>query len=210
MTRAILFSQMEPPSELEGEFNDWYETEHVPLRLAIPGMQSAARYAAISGSPKYLAIYFAESLALFDLPQYYALRKNPSQRTKKMLGAISGFTRFICTEIADSGPASEGSFLSVNAFAVPESNLVAFDDWYDTEHSVRLLGAKDWLRVRRYAVTDGEGGPWNRLALHDLASQKVMDSPERAFARTGPKRDHFVGQSWFDHSGRWLYRRLEA
>jgi hypothetical protein len=73
-----------------------------------------------------------------------------------------------------------------------------------------LLEAKDWLRVRRYRVVDGEGGPWTHLALHELASTEVMNSPERAKARRGPLRDQLASRPWFGESGRWLYRQLSA
>jgi hypothetical protein len=42
------------PSEIEDEFNKWYNTQHVPERLAIPGFQSAARYVSLEGTPKRL------------------------------------------------------------------------------------------------------------------------------------------------------------
>ena len=41
----------------EEEFNAWYNTEHVPELLAIPGVLDAARYVATKGGPKYLAAY---------------------------------------------------------------------------------------------------------------------------------------------------------
>src|SRR5690348_13881925 len=72
-----------------------------------------------------------------------------------------------------------------------------------------LLEADDWLRVRRYRVPGGAGGPWTHLALHELASV-VMDSPERARARKGPLRDAPAGHDWFASPGRWLYERISA
>jgi hypothetical protein len=59
-------------------------------------------------------------------------------------------------------------------------------------------------------VLDGAGGPWTHLALHELASAEVMDSPERARARRGPRRDALAGHDWFGRSGRWLYERISA
>ena len=35
------------PSDIEEEFNKWYNTQHVPERIAIAGFQSAARYVII-------------------------------------------------------------------------------------------------------------------------------------------------------------------
>ena len=125
-----------------------------------------------------------------------------------MLANVRGFTRYTCGLTYDSGGSDSHSHLSVVAFAVPEHDEAQFDDWYESEHIPALLAADDWLRVRRYRVRSGEGGPWTHLALHELASAEVMDSPERAAAREGPKRDALSGRPWFTQSGRWLYQTI--
>jgi hypothetical protein len=117
---------------------------------------------------------------------------------------------YTCELVADSGPAAAHAFLSVVAFEVPARDERQFDDWYETEHAPRLLAAPDWLRIRRYRVVRSEGGLWTHFALHELASLAVMDSPERAHARTGPKRDALAALPWFAGSGRWLYRLARA
>ncbi|HEY4279740.1 MAG TPA: hypothetical protein VGM91_16055 [Conexibacter sp.] len=43
MSAGLLFSQMEPPAGWQDDFHDWYETEHIPGRTAIPGLAAAAR-----------------------------------------------------------------------------------------------------------------------------------------------------------------------
>ena len=50
-------------AEHEKEFNDWYNTEHLPELLAVPGILSAARYQAVKGGPKYLAVTHAVGTA---------------------------------------------------------------------------------------------------------------------------------------------------
>jgi hypothetical protein len=207
--KGILFSQMEPPAEFEEEFHRWYDEDHVPVRLGSEGFLAARRYDAVEGEPKYLAIYELEDLSALETETYKKIKAEPSDLTKRMLGSVHGFTRFTCEEITDLGdPTATGAFIAVVAFSVPEGELAEFDDWYVSEHVPALLVAKDWLRVRRYAVVDREGGTWNRIAVHELANLEVMDSPERAAARVGPKREALSQRPWFDGSGRWLYRRI--
>jgi hypothetical protein len=205
MNPGMLFSQMEPPAGWEGEFHQWYEEEHIPVRLAIDGFESATRYRALEGTPAYLAVYELSDLDALQTPQYAELKQSPSTRTSRMLSSVLGFTRFTCELCSDTGPAAEPSHLSVVAFSVPERDRDDFDDWYETEHIPALLKASDWLRVRRYRVLSGEGGPWTDIALHDLGSATVMQSPERRAAREGPKRDALSEKPWFGQSGRWLY-----
>lgn len=207
--RGILLSQMEPSPGWEADFHIWYDTDHIPARLALDGFESAVRYQALEGVPKYLAVYELSDLGVLDTEPYGELQRSPSAETTRMLSSVSGFTRYTCRQMSDSGQAGRaGDYLAVVAFTVPEADLDQFDDWYETEHSPMLLQADDWLRVRRYEVLTGRGGPWNRLALHQLASVQVMSSPERAAARLGPKRKALADHPWFGRAGRWLYQAI--
>jgi hypothetical protein len=48
-------------SEKEEEFNNWYNTEHIPGMLRQPGFLSANRYVTVEGTPQYLSVYEIES-----------------------------------------------------------------------------------------------------------------------------------------------------
>lgn len=202
---GMLFSQMEPPPGTEEDFHAWYDEEHIPARMKIDGFSAASRYEAVEGEPRWLAVYELSDLAALETPEYRKLKSDPSPRTAAQLGAVSGFTRFTCELASDTGYAGEHTYLAAVAFPVPDVDADQFDDWYETEHSPMLLEAEGWLRVRRYRVLNGTGGPWTHFALHELASRDVMNSPERAAARQGPKRDALVDRPWFAQSGRWLY-----
>jgi hypothetical protein len=54
----------------EEEFNAWYNTEHLPELLAIPGVLDAARYVATKGGPKYLAAYELASVDVLQAPEF--------------------------------------------------------------------------------------------------------------------------------------------
>jgi hypothetical protein len=59
-------------AEHEAEFNDWYNTDHLPALTSVPGVYGARRFRATAGSPTYLAVY---ELASADVPQSDAWRK---------------------------------------------------------------------------------------------------------------------------------------
>jgi hypothetical protein len=210
MSRGLLFSQMEPPDGAEAEFHAWYEEEHIPARMAIPGFAGALRYEALEGTPRYLACYFLEDVAALEHPDYARLKSEPGLRTERMLASVLGFTRYICDEISDTGdPGEEATALSVVAFSVPDADRAAFEDWYEGEHVGLLMRVPGWLRVRRYRVRPGFAGPpWTHLALHELADAGALERPERAAARATAKRDALAGRDWFATSGRWLYRPI--
>jgi antibiotic biosynthesis monooxygenase (ABM) superfamily enzyme len=51
---------MDVEPEKEKEFNDWYDKEHIPALLKVPGVIGASRYISVEGTPKYTAIYELE------------------------------------------------------------------------------------------------------------------------------------------------------
>lgn len=207
---GLLFSQMQPPDGWEEDFHDWYESEHIPARMRLPGFAGATRYRAVEGSPDYLACYFLDDLGVLQTPDYRRLKSDPSERTGRMLGAVSGFTRYTCTELSDTGPAASASGVTmVVAFAVPDQDAADFDEWYEQEHVPLLMQADGWLRVRRYRTQPGsDGPPWTHLALHDLVDATALQAPERERARTTAWRDRLANRPWFGRSGRWLYRPI--
>lgn len=212
MTTSILFSQMTPPAGESAAFEQWYDEDHIARRMALDGFVGAERYWNDDDSdPHHLAIYTLESLEAVSTPEYKTLKAEPGEQTEYFLGHLSGFTRFTGSLISDQGaPDAHGSFLSVVAFEVPEADVDAFEEWYVEEHVPLLLRAEDWLRVHRYRLLDGDGGTWTHLALHELASREVMNSPERMAARQGPKRDALAARDWFQRSGRWVYRQVAS
>jgi hypothetical protein len=210
MSTGLLFSQMEPPEGWEADFHDWYNGEHIPARMEIAGFESATRYEAIEGEPRYLACYFLDDMGALETPEYKRLKSDPGERTERMLANVLGFTRYICDQISDTGPpAEEPGALSVVAFEVPDSDLDEFEGWYQDEHVPLLMKVPGWLRVRRYTVRAGFDGPaWTHLALHELRSTDALTRPERSVARKTARRDALAGRDWFGRSGRWVYRPI--
>jgi hypothetical protein len=54
---GLLLATMEPPANIEEEFQDWYDTEHFPERQGCPGFLTANRFVCVDGFPRYLAMY---------------------------------------------------------------------------------------------------------------------------------------------------------
>jgi len=91
MAKGFLLVTMDPPPGLEDEFNDWYDTEHIPDRASIPGFETARRFVCISGWPKYLAFYDLEEIGVLERPSYQkAAWGNFSPWTKRMVGKVRG------------------------------------------------------------------------------------------------------------------------
>lgn len=91
---------MEPAATDEEEFNDWYDTEHVPERRAVPGFESATRMVCLSGWPRYLAFYDLRNHAVITEPGYSSISGTRfSPWSKRILARIQGLWRAHGTQI---------------------------------------------------------------------------------------------------------------
>jgi hypothetical protein len=58
---AVLLIGMNVAPEHESEFNEWYNTEHVPALGSVPGVLCARRYRGTGATQRYCALYHLES-----------------------------------------------------------------------------------------------------------------------------------------------------
>ena len=78
---TIMVVMMEVDPEHEEEFNRWYNEEHLPERLEIPGYISARRFKLEEGSGvlKYLCIWELEDGSSLQSEEYRAQQLRPSE-----------------------------------------------------------------------------------------------------------------------------------
>src|SRR5260370_8289003 len=80
---GLLMVWADVPADKEEEFNRWYNEEHLPERMAIPGFLGGARYEAVKGGPKHLACYELENAAVMESPAYQKVQSNPPPGPKQ-------------------------------------------------------------------------------------------------------------------------------
>ncbi len=68
--RAILVVSVEVDEADVDELNRWYDEEHGPERLALPGFISMRRFRSSDGSPKFLTVYELETPDAATSPEY--------------------------------------------------------------------------------------------------------------------------------------------
>jgi hypothetical protein len=207
---SILLSEMRPDPSWEERFNTWYDTEHIPVRMAIDGFTGTQRYRAVDDD-NYLVVYDMTSLDVLKTPEYDRVKNEPSDETRWMLANVSNFTRYLGTEIAREGQIDAQSIAAplifVAQFNVPEDMQGEFDRWMAEDHVPTLLKGEHWLGTRRFAMTIGEPVPYNRVAIHYLAGDAALKSPERAEARASSWRDRLTQHDWFNKGHAKAFRR---
>ena len=87
---GILISSMEVRPEEDEDFNEWFDREHLPERVAIPGFLDARRYESVNAPVRYLQIYNAVDFETLDGAPYRAALAN---QTDWSMHHISRFIR---------------------------------------------------------------------------------------------------------------------
>jgi hypothetical protein len=101
---AMLIVTMEPPADLEDEFNDWYDLEHFPQRVALPGFAASSRWVCIEGWPRYLALYDLASVDAVKTPEYLACSgPGATPWTRRVVARTLGRQRIVAEEIGAVG-----------------------------------------------------------------------------------------------------------
>jgi hypothetical protein len=195
MTDGLLFVLSDPGTVPEAEFHDWYDSEHGPARLTVPGFRNGLRFSALDdANPPWLATYDL-SLEALTTPSYTALLDQRSEREKAVLAELAVLDRRIYSLLSDHGtPASDApSVVVATSMSVPAGTEDDFHAWYTTEHIPMLLEVPGWQRTRRYRLIEGEAP--DVLALHEVASMDVFSDDRYRAAVSTPWREKVVGSA---------------
>jgi hypothetical protein len=85
--KGFLLVFMNPPPAFEEEFNAWYDLEHVPERLSVPGFVTGLRYISTGPAPRFLAIYDLDAPDVMDSPEYLRVAHDRSSPWTKRVTA---------------------------------------------------------------------------------------------------------------------------
>jgi hypothetical protein len=164
------------PAEIEDDFNKWYNTQHIPERLAIAGFQKAARYASLKGEPKYLALYELDDAKVLETPEYKKLGANPNDWDRRILPQLQVQARTIYERIFTCGeaPQDHAPFLLTVRLDISPAVEAEFNEWYNVDHLPKLAAVPGVYCARRYRRLSGNGTKY--LALYELANEQVTNT----------------------------------
>ncbi len=199
MAAGLFYVYTEPGSVDEAEFHDWYDHEHGPARLAVPGFRGAQRYRALDDQkPTWLALYELDGPEVIDGPSYRALAAQASARDKSVAASLAALERRIYEQISEDGsPAGRPApVLLAVAMSVPASAEDDLAAWYTEEHIPMLLQVPGWRQIRRYRLVRGMDDPGpDFLSLHELAGPEVLEDAAYRAAVSTPWRDRVVASA---------------
>jgi hypothetical protein len=98
--KGFLLVLMHPPAAFEEEFNAWYDSEHIPERLAVPGFETGLRFISQTGAaPRYLAMYDLAAFSVLESPDYLRVAYDQSSPWTKRVTARARVQRFAGDQI---------------------------------------------------------------------------------------------------------------
>ncbi|KAJ7668335.1 hypothetical protein B0H17DRAFT_1142454 [Mycena rosella] len=183
--QGLVFIYLEAgPDVNETDLNAWYDNEHAPLRLTVPGFMSAIRYKAVdSQNPKWLTLYDIETPEAANSDAYNALRAQGSDNEKAILSKLGGLSRRSYLHMGtfthpDTKPEELPSkYVFVVSLEMTPEGEDELNKWYDEEHMDLLSKIPGWKAGRkRGELADQPVAKY--LAIHELSNNDFLSTPE--------------------------------
>jgi len=195
MAKGILIAAMDFSDVAEDEFHDWYDTEHVPERLRVPGFINADRWIGTANPQVSVATYDLEAVGVLHSPAYQAVGgANGSPWTKRVTSRTKSIIRFEGDQILPgdaAAPSGAGALMVISMNSIAEAEA-EFNEWYNAEHLPALGAVPGVLRARRYR---GAGATQRYLAIYHFTAHDVRESASWKNAANTPwterMRPHF-------------------
>lgn len=157
----------------EEEFNRWYQQQHIPERLGVPGFKTARRYHAVDGEPAYMAVYECGSIEVLASKAYQQRLAHPTDWTRKVMPNFRNMLRSACRETWSAGVGVGGGAIVVQCKPIQGGEDAARR--FVADHLARgLMQPGSLVRMSLWeadaAVT---GGPSPEMALRGSADKSA-------------------------------------
>jgi len=207
----LVYTDLDPKHE--DEFNAWYNTEHLPELLSLPGFLDAARYVAYKGTPKYLAVYELENAEALKTAEFQKWRANPSPWSRRISPTVIGknLSRTIGQQIFPAAPETPdrgmAPALQIGRMSVPESADQEWNEWYNGEYIPGYRQVPGVIYARRYRVIEGESG---YTTVYEFDNETVSETDAWNQQRQGssPRSDRMRGVMTHLQGSPGVYRRI--
>lgn len=178
---GLMMVWVDVPSEHEEEFNHWYNEEHLPELLAVPGVLNAARYEAVMSGPKHLACYELESPSVVETAAFTSRKPTEWAQTigPRIIGnnLINNVYQMIHptdlnTDISGSDMAQA---LQIGRMDISPENSDEWNKWYSEVYVTNYEKVPGCTRGRRWKAVKGDP---SYAVVYEFEHEKVSESAE--------------------------------
>ena len=178
---GLMMVWVDVPSEHEDEFNHWYNEEHLPELLAVPGVLNAARYEAVMSGPKHLACYELQSPSVVETDAF--TNRKPTEWAQKIGPRVIGSNLInnvyemihpanLSTDISGSDMAQA---LQIGRMDITPENSDEWNKWYSGVYVPNYEKVPGCIRGRRWKAVKGQP---NYSVVYEFEHSKVSESSE--------------------------------
>jgi hypothetical protein len=226
---TVLVVRMDPPAGKEAEWNNWYDKEHIPSRLALPGFLAIRRFELAPGlpesfvvpGPKYLTVIELASRDAVKSKEFTSLRRQEADLSSDSFEVMNNnlpnrfagvFEQVFPEEEEYRIPDDAKFLLAVGHADLPPEVIDEYNAWYNTEHIPSYLEIPGVLNARRFMLAKGDSGIPSGvsgpqfIALYDLANDKVFETEEFKQKSSTPWSTRVRGWTWDRRKMNNMYR----
>ena len=171
----------------DGDFEHWFQSEHLEERLAVPGFLFGRRHEAIAGAPRYFVFYVVRAPQTLASPAYLARLDDPTPLTRTVMSEVfRNMSRTVCRRAKTAGRFRGAHCLTLRfEGAAPEAELAALVD----ELAGDALAARTELWIAAHPALPGMSEE-ERLRGGDrrIAACLAIDTLRQADAETLAER----------------------
>lgn len=210
-----LFVFSNPVAGREDEYNKWYDTQHAPDVVSVPGFVSAQRYvfsdvqlrSGVQGPTKYLVAF---KIVTRDLPAVYAevnrrLKEGITVPSTSFDGKTARMYTFRAITPVMKGAKARNLKLKREQYAqfvfatANEGKDEDFNDWYNKKHAPDVASTPGFETWQRYTLNETQlsaPGPTEGeyLVIFNVVTSDVKATFEQ-FQKAAPKMDANPGDS---------------
>ena len=203
------------PADMEDDFNRWYNEEHIPQLLAIPGFLDAARYEAVQGGPRYLAVYELASPEVRDSAPYREVADHPTEWSQR-IDLRRRATRFVAnsyrqiwpSDIPGDAERALPPVLQIGRMGVPEDQEEEWNSFYNSVYITEFLRCPGCISARRYELYTGDGPKYS--VVYEVESLEARETVEwKAIPdRAGGNLPDIYPRMWHAEGSAGVYKRI--
>ncbi len=178
---GLMMVWMDVPADKEEEFNRWYNEEHLPELMEIPGVLNAARYEAVRSGPKHLACYELESPGVVETEAFTS--RKPTEWAQRIGPRVIGtnrinnvYQRIYPKELSSSlASADMAAALQIGRMDIAPENSEEWNQWYSGVYVPNYEKVPGCIRGRRWSAVRGEP---SYAVVYEFEHENVSESSE--------------------------------
>jgi hypothetical protein len=131
----------------EAEFEAWFQGEHLPERLSVPGFLFGRRHKAISGACGYFNFYLVETPEVLTSRPYLERLDNPTPMTRTIMSEVFvNMNRTVCRRTARHGR-FRGAFAVTARFNQTQNEAALSDALKKITADTAVAGGEIWIAL---------------------------------------------------------------